>query len=79
MPIFEYECSSCGKEFELLLRKSSIAPECPGCSGTQLRKKLSAPAAIMGAASAHTALPTSCQGCGHAGGSSACGFAANHQ
>jgi len=79
MPIFEYECTSCGKEFELLLRSSSVTPECPGCNGTELRKKLSAFAAITGAASAHAELPASCQGCGHAGGPGACGFAANHQ
>lgn len=79
MPIFEYECTSCGKEFELLLRNSSHTPECPGCSGTDLRKKLSAFAAITGAASARAELPASCQGCGHAGGPGACGFAENHQ
>ncbi|MCX7141865.1 MAG: zinc ribbon domain-containing protein [Proteobacteria bacterium] len=79
MPIYEYECSSCGKEFELLVRNSSAAPECPACSGTDLRKKMSAPAAISGAASAQADIPASCQGCGHAGGPGACGFAAHHQ
>ena len=79
MPIFEYECTSCGKEFELLLRNSSVTPECPGCNGSDLRKKLSAFAALTGTASAHAGLPASCQGCGQAGGPGACGFAANHQ
>ena len=78
MPIYEYQCSSCGKEFELLVRNSAVAPECPTCSGTDLRKKMSVPAAISGAASAHMDLPPACQGCGHAGGPGACGFAADH-
>ena len=79
MPIFEYECSSCGKEFELLLRNSSVTPECPDCNGTELRKKMSAFATISGAASAHAELPAPCQGCGHGGGPGACAFAPNQQ
>jgi len=75
MPIFEYACTSCGKEFELLLRNSSVTPECPACSGTDLRKKMSTFAAISGTASAHAELPAACQGCGQAGGPGACGFA----
>jgi hypothetical protein len=61
------------------VRNSSTAPQCPGCSGTSLRKKMSAPAAITGSASAHADFPASCQGCGHAGGPGACGFASQHQ
>jgi putative FmdB family regulatory protein len=79
MPIFEYQCASCGKEFELLVRNSSPAAECPGCNGTKLRKKLSAFATITGAASAHAELPASCQSCGNPGGPGACGFNANQQ
>jgi putative FmdB family regulatory protein len=79
MPIFEYECSSCGKEFELLVRNSSVTPECPGCKGTELRKKLSTFAAIGGGASAQAELPAACQGCGNPGGPGACGFSAHHQ
>ncbi len=79
MPIFEYQCASCGKEFELLVRNSPTVPACPERSGTELRKKLSAPAAIMGAASTEAALPASCQGCGQGGGPGACGFAPNQQ
>jgi putative FmdB family regulatory protein len=78
MPIFEYQCASCGKEFELLVRNSSSAVECPGCNGTELRKKLSAFATITGA-SAHAELPASCQSCGNPGGPGACGFSANQQ
>ena len=77
MPIYEYQCTSCEKEFEVLVRSSSPAPECPGCHGTELRKKLSAFATISVSASAHAELPASCQSCGNPGGPGACGFSAN--
>jgi putative FmdB family regulatory protein len=79
MPIYEYECTACGKEFEQLVRNSSVIPECPACNGTELRKKMSAFAAISGGASAQAEMPASCQGCGHAGGPGACAFAGTHQ
>ncbi len=79
MPIFEYQCASCGKEFEVLVRSSSPAPACPGCSGTELRKKLSAFATITGSASAHAELPEPCQSCGNPGGPGSCAFNASQQ
>ncbi len=79
MPIYEYACVSCGREFETLVRKSSPAPQCPGCSGTELRKKLSAFATITGAASAHAELPAPCQGCANPGVPGVCGFGASQQ
>jgi len=75
MPIYEYQCASCGKEFELLVRGSSPSPQCPGCSGSELRKKLSAFAMVTGSASAQAELPAACQGCGHPGGPGACEYA----
>ena len=77
MPIFEYQCGSCGKEFEILVRSSSPAPECPACNSTGLRKKLSTFAALTGGASAQAELPAACQGCGNPGGPGACAFDAN--
>lgn len=77
MPIFEYQCASCGKEFEVLVRNSSTVPECPACNGIELRKKLSAFATITGTASAQAELPAPCQSCGNAGGPGACAFGAN--
>ncbi|MFH1605392.1 MAG: zinc ribbon domain-containing protein [Pseudomonadota bacterium] len=75
MPIYEYQCASCGKEFELLVRNSSQRPQCPGCSGSDLRKKLSAFATITSTASAQADIPAACQDCGHPGGPGACEFA----
>ena len=77
MPIFEYQCTACGREFETLVRHSSPPPECPDCNGTKLRKKLSTFAAITVSASAQQALPASCQSCGHPDGPGACGFDAH--
>lgn len=41
MPIYEYHCKNCNKEFELLVR-NSIKPECPKCGNRKLSKKMSA-------------------------------------
>lgn len=44
MPIFEYACKRCGKEFEVLVRPATAAPACPACQHTELEKLISAPA-----------------------------------
>lgn len=41
MPIFEYVCSKCDKEFELLVRSSSDTGACPHCGSKKLTKKFS--------------------------------------
>jgi putative FmdB family regulatory protein len=44
MPLYEYECASCGKRFELIQRFSDPPAEsCPTCGGV-VRKLLSSPA-----------------------------------
>lgn len=43
MPLFDYECQSCGNAFELLVRKGT-EPRCPACGSVALEKKLSLPA-----------------------------------
>lgn len=74
MPIYEYECLNCSKEFETLVRESSPAPACPECSSTELRKKLSAFAALTSSGSSPGEMPAGCQGCGVPGGPGGCGF-----
>jgi putative FmdB family regulatory protein len=44
MPIFEYVCKGCGKDFELIVRSTSPPPACPACSSTELEKQISRPA-----------------------------------
>ena len=43
MPIFDYRCRACAREFEALVIKSSV-PACPTCGGEDLEKLVSAPA-----------------------------------
>lgn len=42
MPIYEYRCTSCGHEFEALVRKSSV-PKCASCGKTDLERQFSRP------------------------------------
>jgi len=44
MPIFEYACKSCAKEFEALVRPNTVAPSCPACQSHELDKLISIPA-----------------------------------
>lgn len=43
MPIFEYTCKSCGKQFELLVMKNTV-PACPECKSSELDRHFSLPA-----------------------------------
>lgn len=40
MPLHDYRCQACGRQFELLVRSSTV-PACPHCAGTALEKLLS--------------------------------------
>jgi putative FmdB family regulatory protein len=40
MPIYEYHCTACDAEFELLVRSSTV-PTCPQCGSTVLDKVVS--------------------------------------
>ena len=42
MPLYDYHCRSCGRQFELLVRAGD-SPACPGCRGTVLDRLPSAP------------------------------------
>ena len=42
MPIYDYQCRTCGKEFEGLVRPQDAPPQCPACHGADLEKLLSA-------------------------------------
>ncbi len=44
MPIYAFECGSCGHEFERLQRLSDADPtDCPECGAPQVRRQLTAP------------------------------------
>ena len=42
MPVYEYSCRACEKEFELLVRKQTVV-KCPACQSEDLEKLLSLP------------------------------------
>lgn len=57
MPIYEFECSTCGTRFEELLPAGETAP-CPQCKSSEVGKRLSqisegrVPVGLHGAAAA---------------------------
>ncbi len=83
MPIFEYKCADCGKEFEELVFNRDECPPCPACESEKTGKLMSAckfktgggapDYADMGAApSAPSSSSSSCAGCS-GGDCSSCG------
>ena len=40
MPIFEYTCRVCQRQFELIIRGGDVA-QCPGCGGNDLERLVS--------------------------------------
>ena len=44
MPLFEYTCNRCQREFEALVR-GTTTPACPECGSEDLARKLSFPVA----------------------------------
>ena len=47
MPIYEYRCSACGEEVELLVR-SDATPACPHCGAPLTERLLSVPSRVTG-------------------------------
>lgn len=73
MPIYEYACQACGREFEALVRSETV-PGCPACRSTQLEKRLSvfATAAAATAPDRAPVMTGPCGSCGHPGGPGSC-------
>ncbi|MBW1617012.1 MAG: zinc ribbon domain-containing protein [Deltaproteobacteria bacterium] len=78
MPIYEYKCQKCGKNFEYLVIGSKGPIDCPKCKSEQIKKRLSSCGfltkgnggeTIKSSASAASACgscsATSCSTCGH--------------
>jgi putative FmdB family regulatory protein len=71
MPIYEYACQDCRREFETLVRSGTV-PECPQCRSTRLEKRLSVFATATAGADSAQALPGPCGSCGLPGGPGSC-------
>jgi putative FmdB family regulatory protein len=39
MPIYEYHCQQCDKDFEQLVRTTRVKVKCPTCDGRRVRRK----------------------------------------
>jgi putative FmdB family regulatory protein len=75
MPIFEYLCKDCGKQFEVLVRGPEKA-HCPKCKSSRLEQQLSAFAVAAGHGNGGSAdfaseSAPNCGNCGMGGGSCA--------
>ena len=51
MPIFEYQCTECGREFEELVSSSEAKIACPNCGTDKVNRKLSSFACSGGTSS----------------------------
>lgn len=45
MPLYEFECQSCHRPQEILVRRPDEQPACPSCQSKQMRRLMSVPAA----------------------------------
>lgn len=74
MPIFEYRCTDCTREFEAFVTADRTA-ECPACRGANLVKLFSTPG-MVGASNGSRPGPAALQpmagGCGAGGAHCAC-------
>jgi putative FmdB family regulatory protein len=41
MPIYEYQCRACAKEFEAIVRVSDDPPTCPACHSADIERLVS--------------------------------------
>jgi putative FmdB family regulatory protein len=74
MPVYEFACKKCGKDFEELVFSQDEQVECPTCGGTDVSKKVSTfafkssgrfVAASGGSCGGCTPGPSGCSGCSH--------------
>jgi len=55
MPIYEYRCTHCEKEFEKYVSGPATAVACPGCASSNVMRKLS----VFGLRAAGSLTPSS--------------------
>jgi putative FmdB family regulatory protein len=62
MPIFEYVCKDCDRQFEAFVT-ADRSPSCPACHGANLAKRLSSPG-MVGASAGRSESAPQIGGCG---------------
>ncbi|MEF3255316.1 MAG: zinc ribbon domain-containing protein [Deferribacterales bacterium] len=63
MPIYEFKCNDCGKQFSKLVIKKEDVPQCPSCKSENVEKLFSTVAALGKTGSSFS----SSGGCGSGG------------
>ena len=71
MPIYEYVCQECSKEFEALVQ-GSRKPACPACNSKRLTQQLSVFAVATGTPKSAGSATGACGSCGDPRGPGAC-------
>ncbi len=64
MPIYEYGCEACGREFEVLILRPSQAVACPSCGGANLQRRISSCGLKSGRSAGEPASTPARSGCG---------------
>jgi len=63
MPIYEYHCAGCGKDFEELVLSKSSAINCPKCHGSKVEKLMSVTSFKSGEKFESSSGGSSCSSC----------------
>jgi len=71
MPIFEYTCTHCSREFEAIVH-AGTRPACPSCGATRLEKRLSVFAVGASTDTAAREPASPCGTCGDPRGPGSC-------
>jgi putative FmdB family regulatory protein len=71
MPIYEYRCRDCAREFEAIVTPSR-PPVCPSCHGHELDKQFSVFAVATKSSSSASAAIGACGTCGDPRGPGSC-------
>ena len=68
MPIFEYICQDCGRDFERIVPRYDSPADCPHCNSEKIEKQLSVFAVSAGSSPSSEAFSDG--GCGRCGAAS---------